>query len=156
MDAQPATNTFSIQRILVAVAVGLTAVIIFTLWWLFFIAPANPAGGLGWYLFAFATGLTMIVLPCTLPLAFVIVPLSMGKGLIRGVSIALSFGAGVALMLSIYGVLAALVGGAAIGQLGAPLEVVKNWVYFIAGIFALLFALGEIGLIKVRMPSYTG
>lgn len=158
-ENKPAESTpgvFGMQRILIAASAGLAAMIIFGLWWLFFVAPANPAGGLGWYLFAFATGLTMIVLPCTLPLAFVIVPLSMGKGLVRGVSIALSFGAGVALMLSIYGILAALIGGAAIGQLGAPLEVVKNWVYFIAGIFALLFALGEIGLIKVRMPSYTG
>lgn len=144
------------KRVLAAVAVGLVGVIGFTLWWLFFIAPVNPAGGLGWYLFSFATGLTMIVLPCTLPLAFVIVPLSMGKGLVRGLSIALSFGLGVALMLSMYGIAAALIGGAAIGQLGAPLEVVKNWVYFFAGIFAFLFALGEIGLIKVRMPSYTG
>ncbi|MBI2048322.1 MAG: hypothetical protein HYT30_00120 [Parcubacteria group bacterium] len=142
---------------LLALGAGvLGLVIFFALWWLFFLAPTNPDGSMGWYLFAFATGLTMIVLPCTLPLAFVIVPLSMGKGLQRGLAIALSFGAGVALMLSVYGVLAALVGGAAIGTLGAPLEVVKNWVYFIAGIFALLFALGEIGLIKVRMPSYTG
>ncbi len=152
----PANNISSTKKVLIASAAVLGAIIIFGLWWLFFVAPANPTVGFGWYLFAFATGLTMIVLPCTLPLAFVIVPLSMGKGLLRGLSIALAFGLGVALMLSLYGVAAALIGGAAIGQLGAPLEVVKNWVYFIAGIFALLFALGEIGLIKVRMPSYTG
>ncbi|TSC67021.1 MAG: cytochrome c bioproteinis protein transmembrane region, partial [Parcubacteria group bacterium Gr01-1014_72] len=62
----------------------------------------------------------------------------------------------VALMLSLYGVAAAIIGGAAVGTLGAPLEVVKNWVYFIAGIFALLFALGSVGLVKFKMPSYTG
>lgn len=146
----------SFKKIVVTSAIGLSAVIVFGLLWLFFLSPANPSGSLGWYLFAFATGLSMIVLPCTLPLAFVIVPLSMGKGLRRGLSIALSFGAGVALMLSIYGIAASLIGRAAIDQLGAPLESVKNWVYFIAGIFAYLFALGEIGLIKIRMPSYTG
>lgn len=149
-------DALNFKKVLVAGALGLGAFIIFGLWWLFFLSPANPDGNLGWYLFAFATGLTMIVLPCTLPLAFVIVPLSMGKGLQRGLGIALAFGTGVALMLSIYGIIAAMIGAAAIDQLGAPLEVVKNWVYFIAGIFAYLFALGEIGLIKVRMPSYTG
>ncbi len=117
----------------------------------------------GWYLFAFVTGLTMIVLPCTLPLAFVIVPLSMGKGLQKGVGIALSFGLGVATMLSIYGVVFATIGLFAIGPVDASIadqvarfEVIKNWVYFLAGIFAYLFALGEIGLLKVRMPSYSG
>ncbi|MDO8492595.1 MAG: cytochrome c biogenesis protein CcdA [bacterium] len=149
------TVTSSFKKIIIASAVGLLAVIVFGLLWLFFLSPTHPAG-FGWYLFAFATGLSMIVLPCTLPLAFVIVPLSMGKGLRRGLSIALSFGAGVAVMLSIYGIAAALIGRAAVGQLGAPLETVKNWVYFIAGTFAYLFALNEIGLIKFKMPTYTG
>jgi cytochrome c-type biogenesis protein len=98
----------------------------------------------------------MIVLPCTLPLAFVIVPLSLGKGMKKGLGLASAFGLGVAIMLSLYGVIAAAVGEVAIGSLGAPLESVKNWLYFIAGIFAYLFAIGEIGLWRLRMPSYTG
>ena len=61
-----------------------------------------------------------------------------------------------AITLSMYGVIAALVGKVAIGSLNAPLETVKNWLYFVAGIFAYLFALGEIGLINVRMPTYSG
>lgn len=139
----------------VVAAVFLLALIVFGALWAFFFGPATPVGA-GWYLFSFAAGITMIVLPCTLPLAFVIVPLSMGKGPAKGLGIALMFGAGVAFMLSVYGVLAALVGEVAIGTLGAPLEVVKNWLYFIAGIFAYLFALGELGLVRFRMPSYTG
>lgn len=131
------------------------AIILFGMLWLFLFAPSNPTG-FGWYLFSFAAGLTMIVLPCTLPLAFVIVPLSMGKGITKGLGIALAFGIGVAITLSLYGVAAAIVGQFAIGSLGAPLEVVKNWVYLIAGIFAYLFALGEVGLIKFRMPTYSG
>ena len=98
----------------------------------------------------------MIVLPCTLPLAFVIVPLSMGKGAVKGFGIAVAFGLGVAITLSFYGVLAAVIGEVAIGSLRAPLEAVKNWLYFIAGLFAYLFAIGEIGLWKFRMPSYSG
>ena len=131
------------------------AVIVFGLLWFLFLAPAHPQG-FGWFLFSFAAGLSMIVLPCTLPLAFVIVPLSLGKGAVRGVGIALSFGAGVTLTLSLYGALAGFLGGTAMDTLGLSLENVKNWVYFIAGIFAFIFALGSVGLIKARMPSYTG
>ncbi len=136
-------------------AFGLAAFIFFGLVWFFLIGPATPVG-FGWYLFSFAAGLTMVVLPCTLPLAFVIVPLSMGKGAAKGLGIAIAFGLGVALTLSAYGVIAALIGEVAIGTLGAPLETVKNWLYFFSGAAAYLFALGELGLIRVRMPSYTG
>ena len=133
----------------------LISIITFGLIWFFFLGPSTPVG-VGWYLFSFAAGLTMIVLPCTLPLAFVIVPLSMGKGAAKGLGIALAFGLGVALTLSMYGVIAAVVGEVAIGTIGAPLETVKNWLYFVAGVFAYIFALGELGLIRFRMPSYSG
>ncbi len=133
-----------------------TAIIVFGLLYLFVIAPAVPDGSVGWYLFSFATGLTMIVMPCTLPLAFVIVPLSMGKGMIKGIGMALAFGVGVAFTLSIYGVAAAVLGGLALGTLGTNLETMKNWVYFGAGTFALIFALSEIGLMKFHMPTYSG
>jgi cytochrome c-type biogenesis protein len=143
------------KTILAVSAVSLLGLIVFGAIWAFFLGPSIPVGA-GWYLFSFAAGITMIVLPCTFPLAFVIVPLSMGKGAAKGLGIALSFGLGVALMLSVYGIIAAFVGEVAIGSLGAPLEVVKNWLYFIAGIFAYIFALGELGLVRFRMPSYTG
>ncbi|MDP3795129.1 MAG: cytochrome c biogenesis protein CcdA [bacterium] len=141
--------------VLTSLLVGLGGVLALGLMWFFFLGPTAPVG-FGWYLFSFAAGLTMIVLPCTLPLAFVIVPLSMGKSAIKGLGIAIAFGLGVALMLSLYGVAAALVGKVAIGTIGAPLETVKNWLYVVAGAFAYLFALGEIGLLTLRMPSYTG
>lgn len=134
---------------------GLLAVIVFGLIWFFTGSSASPVGA-GWYLFSFAAGLSMIVLPCTLPLAFVIVPLSMGKGVGKGLMIALAFGIGVAFTLSLYGLATAAVGKAAIEGAGADLETVKNWLYFIAGLFAYLFALGELKLINFRMPSYSG
>ncbi len=144
-----------LKTLLVSLIAGLGAIIAVGMFWFFFLGPATPVG-FGWYLFSFAAGLTMIVLPCTLPLAFVIVPLSIGKGAAKGLGIACCFGLGVALMLSAYGVIAAIIGQVAIGSLGAPLEAVKNWLYFVAGVFAYIFALGEIGLINVRMPTYTG
>ncbi len=132
------------------------ASIIFGLLYLFVIAPSVPDGSVGWYLFSFATGLTMIVMPCTLPLAFVIVPLSMGKGMVKGISMAVAFGVGVAFTLSLYGVAAALLGKFALGALTTDLETMKNWIYFGAGSLALVFALSEIGLMKFHMPTYSG
>jgi len=81
--------------------IGLFVLFIGGLAWLFLLSPQNPIG-FGWFLFSFATGLSMIVLPCTLPLAFVIVPLAMGKAPGKGLVIALAFGIGVALTLSIH------------------------------------------------------
>lgn len=153
-DATP-TTPMTLRRSLMVAAVTLLAVTLFGLLWLFLVAPAELKG-FWWFLFSFASGLSMIVLPCTLPLAFVIVPLSMGRGAGKGFAMALAFGAGVVLMLSLYGVLAAALGATVLGFFEVPLEMVKNWVYFIAGAAALFFSLGEIGLLSVRMPSYTG
>jgi cytochrome c-type biogenesis protein len=151
-------NDSKARRFLLITLFVLLAAIVFGLFWFFFFGPKTSEipVGFGWYIFSFAAGLSMIVLPCTLPLAFVIVPLSMGKGPFKGFLIALAFGLGIAITLSMYGVLAAVVGKVAIGSLGAPLELVKNWLYFVAGIFAYIFALGELGLVRFRMPSYTG
>ena len=112
--------------VLAALAAGLFAIIAGGLVWFFSttlnvqdagsgLEASGAAIGLGWYFFSFAAGLTMIVLPCTLPLAFVIVPLSMGKGAVKGLFIALCFGIGVAFTLSLYGVAAAIIGKVATG-----------------------------------------
>ncbi len=146
----------TVRNWLIGATLFVAASIIFGLLYLFVIAPSVPSGGVGWFLFSFATGLTMIIMPCTLPLAFVIVPLSMGKGLVRGLSIAVAFGLGIAFTLSMYGVAAALLGGLALDALGADLEALKNWVYFFAGMFALVFAMSEIGLLSFHMPTYSG
>ena len=139
---------------LILLTFGLATVIVLGLFAAFF-GTSSPEG-FGWYLFSYAMGLTMIVLPCTFPLAFVIVPLSLGKGPMKGLGMALSFGIGVAITLSMYGVLAAIIGKTFINALGVEGEVLKNWLYFIAGSIAYLFALGELGLIKFRMPTYSG
>src|SRR3989344_8117369 len=115
------------RKLLVGLILALFFIFITGLVWFFGFSQSSPIGA-GWFLFSFAAGLSMIVLPCTLPLAFVIVALSMGKGVVKGLGMAFFFGLGVVLMLSAYGVIAAIVGGVAIDSLGAPLEVVKNWV----------------------------
>ncbi len=134
---------------------SLATIIAGGLFWLFVLGTNTPVGA-GWFLFSYAAGLSMIVLPCTLPLAFVIVPLSMGKGFMRGISMAIAFSVGVTITLSMYGILAAVLGNAVVGFSGAEGEVIKNWFYALAGIFAIVFALGNLGFIKVRMPTYSG
>ena len=73
-----------------------------------------------------------------------------------GLLIALAFGLGVAAMLSLYGILVALAGKTIFDAADINVADIKNGVYFIAGFFAYIFALSEIGLIKFRMTSYDG
>ena len=60
-----------LKAIIALSAIVLSVIIGGGLLWFLFLAPKAEAdmGRLGWYLFSFAAGLTMIVLPCTLPLA---------------------------------------------------------------------------------------
>lgn len=153
MDQPPISS--NMKTLLISIIFGILVVIVVGLFSFFIFGSSSPVG-LGWFVFSFAAGLTMIVLPCTLPLAFVIVPLSMGKGPIKGLMIALAFGLGITITLSMYGVVTAMVGKAAITGLGASLETIKNYMYLVAGFFAYIFALGELGLVRFRMPTYSG
>ncbi len=151
-DSEP-TKRF--KTLVILAIFSLTTIIAGGLFWLFVLGSNTPVGA-GWYVFSFAAGLSMIVLPCTLPLAFVIVPLVMGKGFMRGIGMAVAFSIGVTATLSVYGILAAVLGNAVVGFSGAEGEVIKNWFYALAGIFAIVFALGNLGFIKVKMPTYSG
>ncbi len=118
-----------------------------------FLSPAETAN----IAFAYAVGLTMIVLPCTLPLAFVIVPMAMGKSPKKGFLMALFFGLGLSITLSIYGVFVALIGKSigldqAIGSAGT----VSSVLFMVGGLSAFIFGLSELKLIKFSMPSYKG
>lgn len=96
---------------------------------------------------AYAAGLSMIFLPCTLPLVFVIIPLSMGKGYKKGFFLALLFGLGMALTLTIYGVIVAFVGD----YFG--LDNFSRAMFFIAGIIAYVFGLTQLDLLNLRFPE---
>lgn len=74
---------------------------------LFYLTRSDQVVGLT---LSYAAGLSMIFLPCTLPLAFIIVPLTMREAPQKGLLMAILFGLGVAITLSLYGVLMALVG----------------------------------------------
>ncbi len=105
---------------------------------------------LSWIVIAYVAGLSMIVLPCTLPLVFIIVPLSMGQGYKKGLSMALLFGLGLTITIASYGIAIA-----AIGQ-SASLDQASTAMFLIAGIAAFVFGLSQLKLISLRLPSYSG
>ena len=108
------------------------------------------ASYLSWLVIAYVAGLSMIVLPCTLPLVFIIVPLSMGKGYKKGLSMALLFSLGLIITITAYGV-----GIAAIGQ-SASLDQVTTVMFLIGGIAAFVFGLSQLKIISLKLPSYSG
>lgn len=115
---------------------------------LFFLASSTA--GTTSLLLAYAAGLSMIFLPCTLPLAFIIVPLTMGQKPKKGLMMALLFGLGVSITLAFYGVLTASIGS----FLGV--DKATRIMFTIAGIAALLFGLSELKLLKFEMPGLSG
>jgi cytochrome c-type biogenesis protein len=109
----------------------------------------TPASTVGLGL-SYAAGLSMIVLPCTLPLVFVIVPMSMGEGYRKGFIMALLFGGGLTITLTVYAIFIAIAGS----WLG--LDQATRIMLIIAGVAAWVFGLGELGLYTLKMPTYTG
>ena len=126
---------------------GFVLFIIFVIGIFWFLS--NPEMGAGLTL-SFIAGLTMIFLPCTLPMAFVIVPMTLGKAPMKGFLMALFFGLGLAITLSFYGVFIAFIGK----FLG--LTAATQIMLIVGGSASLFFGISEIGLIKFRLPSYTG
>jgi len=126
---------------LAGVAFFLFSVIVIGLVWL--ASGSHPVS----VTLAYAAGLSMIFLPCTLPLVFVIIPLSMGKGFKKGISIALLFGLGIAITLTVYGIIIAIVGD----YFG--LDNFSRGMFFIAGIIAYVFGLTQLRLIKIHFPE---
>jgi len=101
-------------------------------------------------LLAFAAGLSMIIMPCTLPLIFLIVPMTMGKSYKKGFFMAFLFGIGLTITITFYGIATAWLGQ--IVGLGRS----QHIIIFIAGIAAYLFGLSELKILKIKLPAYHG
>ncbi|MEW6035166.1 MAG: cytochrome c biogenesis protein CcdA [Candidatus Micrarchaeota archaeon] len=98
---------------------------------------------------SYAGGVSNILLPCTLPLVFVIVPMSILVGWRKGIKMALVFGLGLTITLSIYGAAIAVVGE----FLG--LDTATRVMYSLAGVAAFIFGLSELKLIGFELaPVY--
>lgn len=99
---------------------------------------------------SFVAGLSMIFLPCTLPLVFIVVPLALSGNPKKGFIIALLFGLGLSITLSIYGIAIALLGG----WLG--LTTATEYMFMIGGVAAFIFGLAELKFINLKIPGYGG
>lgn len=118
------------------------------------------AGGLLWLaiqsdnavsaLLSFAAGLSMVFLPCTLPLAFIIVPLAAKETrAVKGLGVAVAFGLGLSVTLALYGIVTAFLGG----YFG--MDQFTRAMFVVAGAMALIFALTEFNLFRIPLPVFT-
>jgi len=105
---------------------------------------------IGWLTIAYVAGLSMIVLPCTLPLVFIIVPITMNQDRRKGLLMAILFGAGLVTTITAYGV-----GVAEFGKI-TSLDQISFTMFLIAGIAAFVFGLSQLKLLSLKMPSYSG
>jgi len=98
------------------------------------------------YSLAFLAGISMIFLPCTFPLIFIIVPLALSRRAGKGLTMALLFGAGLTLTFTLYGL--------ALGWLGGFVALYKiiSIMLVVGGAAALLFGIAELGLVNFKLP----
>jgi cytochrome c-type biogenesis protein len=148
MNNQELQSQNNVPKKLTALAALLFIIFVVGLLWLAGAREQAAAGGTFGFmaLLAFGAGLSMIVLPCTLPLVFIIVPLAAGKEYKKGFFMALLFGLGLALTITIYGVAMAYV-----GQIFG-ISAATPWLLAIAGLAAYIFGLSELKLFRVRLP----
>lgn len=137
------------KRARVALVAG--AVLTFSLLLLveFHVSSTSLVGSLGLSL-SYLSGMTMIALPCTLPMLLIIVPMAMSRPFGEGLPMALLFGLGVSMTLSAYGAGLAVSGH----YLGIDRPTQVMWLT--GGVAAYLFGLGQLGLLRLRLPVYSG
>ncbi len=97
---------------------------------------------------SYLSGMTMLVLPCTLPMVLIMVPLVLARELRQGVLVALGFGAGITVTLAVYGALVAELGS----SIGVTTTTKAMWL--MGGAAAWMFGCSQLGLLKIRVPNF--
>ena len=135
----------SVRSVLMLIGLVLVVGIFAGLWWL-----ATTSGQTVGVLLTFAAGLSMIFLPCTLPLVFVLVPMTLGHRPAKGFLMALLFGLGISITLAVYGMI--------VSQLGAyfGLDKFTQYMFLFAGVIAILFGWSELEFIRFSPPEFAG
>ena len=140
------------RKVFAGIALILFAIITISIFYLFGVSKDTVD-----FTFAYIAGISMIVLPCTLPLVFIIVPLAIGKGYKKGLWMAILFGLGLAITITIYGIFIALAGNViGLDEAASKAGVFSKFLFMIGGAIAITFGLSELGLIKFNMPSFAG
>ena len=129
-------------------ALVVSAFVLFSIVLFAFIYLSTTPEATATMLLSFFGGISNIVLPCTLPLVFIIVPLAMVAGGRKGLWMSVLFGLGLIITLTVY--------GAAVGFLGQylGLDSATRIMYSLAGLASLIFGLTELKLINFQLPSY--
>src|SRR3989344_9253412 len=124
------------------VALVVSAFVLFSIVLFAFIYLSTTPEATATMLLSFFGGISNIVLPCTLPLVFIIVPLAMIAGGRKGLWMAILFGLGLIITLATY--------GAVVGFLGQylGLDSATRIMYSLAGLASLVFGLIELKLIN--------
>lgn len=145
-DAPGGVDSVRARRIGAAVALATAGVGVFVA------AEFDAAGGgslRGAGLAAsYLSGMTMLVLPCTLPMVFVMVPLVLARSLRQGIGMALAFSAGVTATLTAYGAIVAWMGS----SLGITTATQAMWL--VGGVAAYGFGLSQLGVLRMQLPSW--
>lgn len=115
----------------------------------FYAAGGGTVRGSGLVL-SFLSGMTMLVLPCTLPMVFVIIPLVLRRSLREGLGMTAAFGVGVSITLAAYGAIVAVAGH----YLG--ITAVTRWMWLVGGLATYGFGLAQLGVVPLRIPAYRG
>ncbi|MBI5072219.1 sulfite exporter TauE/SafE family protein [Candidatus Woesearchaeota archaeon] len=125
-----------------------SAFVLFSLVLFAFIYLSTTPEATATMLLSFFGGISNIVLPCTLPLVFIIVPLAMVAGGRKGLLMSILFGLGLIITLAVY--------GAVVGFLGQFLGLDKatRIMYSLAGLASLFFGFIELKLLTFQLPSY--
>ncbi|GMR18975.1 MAG: hypothetical protein BMS9Abin34_098 [Patescibacteria group bacterium] len=109
------------------------------------------------YTFALFTGLSMLFLPCTLPLVFIIIPIAIKESFKKGLLMSLWFAAGLSVTLSIYGIALAALGKALnLNEIISQVSVLSKIFFAIGGVISLVWGLSELGLIKAKVVPSLG
>jgi hypothetical protein len=120
------------------------------------VVGANPIGSYLWYLFSFTSGAGLSGLSFALPLAVFIIPVMARSGFARGVFAFTMLSLGLFSALVLTGLLVSFFGREALALLSVVDNTLKYWIYISAGAFIYVLALGELGLVRFRLSSYTG
>lgn len=134
-------NVKTLKIWLVSIAFILFSVILIGLFSLWTSSEFIPG-----YSLAFLAGISMIFLPCTFPLVFIIVPMALSKKPGKGLIMALLFGTGLTFTFTLYGI--------ALGWLGGFVALYRiiSWMLILGGVAALVFGISELNLIKFKLP----
>src|SRR5581483_10739736 len=100
-------------------------------------------------LLAYVGGMAMLMTPCRFPVVLGIVPLCKGGRPVRGIVLALLFGAGLTITQTLWGVVIA-----AVGEMFGLREVAR-YLSVAGGVAAYLFGLSMLGLVALPMPTGT-